>query len=690
MRKMNLLLILYLLCTGAYAQEFTIDIASPECQSQVDPGDILYSNGANIRFTHNNLGLILKSNEVDGFSYGKDRIYAPESNYWIKLFYSVDRNSEGKPGGVVDDEANNSGASGDKFAVEMWNSVSTKTPPWLLSTATDHGLTENSIKNSDLDGMTYSTPDGVYFSVDPTTAGQLKCKPGDILYQDNPSTSPSALSIYAEASDLGLNALDDINALAVLDLGVKGVLDSGDEIYISLKTGSPSVNTWGAATVLKAYPGSLEKIYDSDQLDLDEDDDLNALGGRRYEVIPPPYTEASLCIHNGGEFFVNGPFHGFPNEGAGKYFPSFTHWTPTMGDNGAWYPWKLRGYCWAGCQGFNGGPTWYWESCLQASEDNPRNPMMSWDYPMLYQNGTVSYSGAPNPIYGGPVPTTVPLPGYNQFIYPSSLGGMDSYLNIFLTFNASWNIPSTKPFYSWKFGFEIPCASAITAPSSCSIWEFVWSMKGPNDQYVSLSGDETDCEGNPGNKGRNYSLVCDVDNNRFWYWTNNGQGSDEEWAMCLFVCDAVTIPVNAPGASNSANPFASYGFDVGVATITPNLSSGNLSLGFTTEDGLDIGGARIVLAALGYGTCIGPYGNSGFRVPHDWDVVTNLFLGVANMFMHTPSNNYPSCMIGTTIGAHTNLLPVSDLSLLGAELRFSTFASNPYAPMSASYMATYF
>ena len=67
----------------------------------------------------------------------------------------------------------------------------------------------------------------------------------------------------------------------------------------------------------------------------------------------PPLTEATLCIHNGGEAHVVNPIR-IPNEGGGKYFTSFTHWTATSaGGLGLVYPWKIRGWGWAGVQGKN-------------------------------------------------------------------------------------------------------------------------------------------------------------------------------------------------------------------------------------------------------------------------------------------------------------------------------------------------
>jgi len=51
-----------------------------------------------------------------------------------------------------------------------------------------------------------------------------------------------------------------------------------------------------------------------------------------------------LCMHNGSEYYTNGGYFGFPNWGAARYFPSFTHWTSTPFKNGLGnivYPWKL-------------------------------------------------------------------------------------------------------------------------------------------------------------------------------------------------------------------------------------------------------------------------------------------------------------------------------------------------------------
>lgn len=285
------------------------------------------------------------------------------------------------------------------------------------------------------------------------------------------------------------------------------------------------------------------------------------------------------------------------------------------------------------------------------------------------------------------IPNNVPVVGGNGFVMP----GNGSYQNIFAAGGASWLLPSTKPFYGFEFGFAWDCASAVTVPSSSSIWDYVWQLKGPNTQYVLLSGDEVDCLGGGGNKGRNYSIIGDFTGGYIWAWLNGCGGIAQEWAMCLLVCDAVTIPVNVPGGPTASNPFAPYGFDVGTATLTPLLSSNCVSLGFMTEDGSGIGGNRIVLAAFALWPCVGPYGKRNFRMPHGFDVLTQMFLNLAPMFLHTPAPGYPGCMFGTTTGDHSAFVPFpADPALMCAEIRYSSYGLAKGAPMSASYMATYF
>ena len=405
----------------------------------------------------------------------------------------------------------------------------------------------------------------------------------------------------------------------------------------------------------------------------------------------------TLCLNGGSGYTIKGARWNYPNNAVSKYFPSFAHIPATsVNQAGIIFPWKLAGWGWTGEMGANNyAPTWYWKTALQASYDNPYMSGMSFDYPLLFCNGTVTHGGAPA-IYGGLIPSYVPIVGNLQFQHPSSMGGMSGYLNIFAAAGASWMIPSTVPGTDYSFGFFFGngCASAITVPSSASIWEVVWTRQSPYSQYLIYSC-ELDANGAAwaGNKGRNYTIMNDGDNGLLWYWGNGCNGTGEEVDYALFLCDAITIPVNVSGAW-WGQPYTGYGFDTGIACLTPFLSGGNADLGFQTQDYTGQGGTRVVLAAFGSGAW-GPYGKQNNRLPHGWDVLSNLFVNMALVFGHTPAAGYPAPMYGTTIGAHSTIIPFpAEPLLMCAEIMYSTYAvgATPgYSPpCSAGIRVTYF
>jgi hypothetical protein len=399
----------------------------------------------------------------------------------------------------------------------------------------------------------------------------------------------------------------------------------------------------------------------------------------------------TLCVQAGGAYYVNGPFYGYPNHGGSKYFPSYAHIpaAPVSATNLV-YPWKIAGWAWTGMQANQFGVTWYWETCLQSSMDNPMSSAMSFDYPVLFCTGAVAHSGSPAPTYGGNVPSSVPIVGGHAWLFPSSMGGWDAYLNIFAVGGASWTIPSTSPFYGWTFGFASPCASAITVPSGNSILQYTWSMYGPFGEYLILDGDDVDCLGGGANKGRNYSLISDVDNGYLWYWSNGCTGIQQEWAMCLWVCDTVSVPVNIPGSAAAANPFINLGFSVGAGTLTPYLSSNCVQLGFMSQDYTGLEGPRIALGAFSFSPGKATYGQKKYRLPHGWDVLTNFFVNISPLFLHIPAPGYPAAMFGTTIGMQSPFIPFpADPALLCAELTYSTWAFNNNVG-SAGYTVTLF
>jgi hypothetical protein len=382
-----------------------------------------------------------------------------------------------------------------------------------------------------------------------------------------------------------------------------------------------------------------------------------------------------LAIHNGGEYYVGGFDHS--NSGAGKYFPSFAHWSAKGTGTPLGWPWQLRGWVWSGMQANNCKPTWYWSTALQYSVDNPWSTNMTFNYPVNYCLGLEPHSGPPWVVYSSP----------NGMVFPSSYGGFDPYLNIFAFGGASWNIPSTSPYYGYTFAFVTTPSNFIALPSVQSVYQYIWEA----GQYLVVSGDELDSTlKNGAHKGRGYSIGTDNISGYFYFWNNSCTGVDTAWDMCLLVNDAVTVPVNVPGSPGS--PFAKYGFDVGVATLMPVLTS-NSVLKVMYEDVFNPGTGRALLAASPYNGPAVPYGPVGFRLPHAWDPITAFFAGIWWVWGAIPPGivpGYPAASYGTTVGGHSANVTIPTLpSLKCLELKFSGFSTAGRAP-TASYMICFF
>jgi hypothetical protein len=364
------------------------------------------------------------------------------------------------------------------------------------------------------------------------------------------------------------------------------------------------------------------------------------------------------------------------------------------------WPWKIRGWSWTGMMADKCGPTWYWESLLQKSVDNPWAKTMTWDYPINYALGIVPHSGSPRILYGCNL-ISPPLPSYvhtQEIMFPSSHGGFDSSFNVFVVAGETWIIPSTLPYYGYEFGLVFSASEVLHVPSGASIWEYVYESQGPMCQYMVLSGNELDCLGWGGNKGRGYSLAHPGDCGYTYFFPNKCNGARHEFAMCLFVEDPVSIPVNDPGVTNKPNPFASYGFDIGVTAITPLYSSGGCKLRIMTEDYANPGGGRVLLAGspwidmIPFGTPAPgiPFGPIGFRLPHTWDMLTYFFSSLSFVWFHETKPGYPAGVFGTTTGSHSDAVSIPPLpGFIGLEIFFSTFSTKGKAP-SAAFMVTLF
>lgn len=395
-----------------------------------------------------------------------------------------------------------------------------------------------------------------------------------------------------------------------------------------------------------------------------------------------------LCMHSGGDYYVFGGQHSTPDGGGGKYFPSFSH-IASMPDASGKYPWKLKGWAWAGMQAGAYGPTWRWCSVLQKSKNNPYSTQMTFSYPINYFNGTVSPTGAPLNVNYDTVPTTVTqlstVPsGFGgvglKMCYPSSYQGVDSYMNIIAGCDETWAIPSTMPYYSWMFSYHLPGGEPLLLESSYSIWNYIWENTGPYPQYLSMSRN-MDCTGQAGgNKGKNYSMIGGLPAPSDWsYWPNMGTGGKYEWVIELMVDDALCIPTNV------VSSIPNYNFDVGTATVTPNLSSGQFTMQAMYQSHAQSGHTYGLLASMPALSSPVVYGHNKYRLP-GWDVMTDFFASLWTVWTATVLPGY----YWGTVGGHSIKLPVGNVpSLVGSEVTFFGF-DTVQGPPTAGYTVTYF
>lgn len=407
-----------------------------------------------------------------------------------------------------------------------------------------------------------------------------------------------------------------------------------------------------------------------------------------------------ICINNGSDYYIIGYDHNYLNCGGGKYFPSYAHVNATedCSTGICYYPWKLQGWAWAGMQAGLYGPDWHWTTALQKSLDAPYSTQMTFAYPFNYFTGANVHSGAPNNVYGGTTPSSIyalsSVPSSLSAVgvgmtFPSSAGGFDSYMNIIAAGEADWSIPSTQAYYGWLFAFTYPGASPLLLHSSYSVWEYVWENTGNpvNGQYLLLDGNSMDCTGTlGGNKGKNYTLIGGMSGGYYGYWNNACTGTDSEWSMCLFVKDAVVVPTNVN--NNGSGPYASYGFDVGSATVTPNGTSGLFTLQAVYESYEQPGKSYWLLACLPQLSSPITYGPFHYRVS-GWDFITNIF-STLPFWMGTVAPGYPACMFGSTVGGHSIAIPAGPQPAIGGTVLTWYGFSTTGQPPTAGFTTTFF
>jgi hypothetical protein len=402
-----------------------------------------------------------------------------------------------------------------------------------------------------------------------------------------------------------------------------------------------------------------------------------------------------LCLYNGSEYYSNAGWmpHTSVNDGAGGYFPSFAHWASTEDPSGD-YSWKVRGYAWSGMQGPNTfGNTWVWGKMLQGSVDNPYATTMTFDYPVLYCLGTVPHTGHPWVVYGG-TQTNLPVPfDFKDWTFPSSFGGFDDYFNVFEYFSTAWDVSSTLPWYGWTFSLTGGPTAATYLGSTISIYQYTYENFGPHGQYQLLSGNEMDCtqiEG--GQKGKNYYLGSVGDTNWFFYNSNDCTGGQNQWAMCLFLEDAITFPINRLGATNASNPYAADGFDVGVATLMPNMMSTAWSFQALYEDYNADGDQHLCIGSIpSLGTQ--NWKKAGYRLPGRFssDPVAQLFYALNALTRGTTASGFVAPVFGTMVaGLGPFPIPFYDPIAKCFEVRLWGFNINKNLPSGAGFMFTMF
>jgi hypothetical protein len=282
--------------------KFSVDPASPAIDDHgVTPDDILVT-GPSIHTEGRDLGLdddfaSGAYDDLDALSFGRDPVPGDLQSdldaYYDRVYFSVDRVAVGLPGTAVHGEAApaRAEASGDIFQAPVPPDGSNA----LFLDEQVLGL-EPGFFGDDLDALELDTePDPwVYFSVDFLSiangqgTGNIAA---DILISDRDGT----FGTYAVHAQLGLDPKDDLDALALLDLGTFGALDVETDLALfSLDSFSPTVTDGLAAPgdiLWTNFDGTFDVWATAASLGLAADDELNAL-----DTVPLPATLPLMAL----------------------------------------------------------------------------------------------------------------------------------------------------------------------------------------------------------------------------------------------------------------------------------------------------------------------------------------------------------------------------------------------------------
>ncbi|MDP8247371.1 MAG: PEP-CTERM sorting domain-containing protein [Candidatus Tritonobacter lacicola] len=238
-----------------------------------DTGDVAFTGFTD--YNHASIGL-QTTDQVNGLSAGNDPIPALDySSFLYYLYFSVNPGSQGVDGTGVNTRYNLPYEDEEEW---LYESVHELPPPhWNDSNAVYDHVTPG----QDLDGYefcTLGTGDRIYFTI--ASGGSIA---DDIIWTAIIGT-PASLTQYADATDLWLQAGDDLDAISVQDFNLDGVYDAEDRILFSLTSGSPSAAS--GATIYS--PGSLGLVVVANPSDIGllNGDNVNALEGG----VPEPST----------------------------------------------------------------------------------------------------------------------------------------------------------------------------------------------------------------------------------------------------------------------------------------------------------------------------------------------------------------------------------------------------------------
>lgn len=295
------------LASQTTAQEYSLDTGSPEAPPATG-GDLFADTGGVAVVPHSYFPLDA-TDEIDGFSYGVDQLDPLGPNFYVSVYYSVDRDavgdgSDGRPNtGFVKAQAEfGNGAAGDTFFAKIIWAGPLVAPVTATSggigmaagmfpisrglwmDATARPLTPLPEPQSDIDGLSIMAADlkkRIYFTLDSTNS--LGVSGADILVlnppdPNDPPGTPPTIAVWATASQLGLEDDDEIDALAIKNLG-SDEMNLGDVVYVSLDPPGIDPVTGRTVAVWQVSPAPMNPVFLNDVLTLEEDDNLNAVTG---------------------------------------------------------------------------------------------------------------------------------------------------------------------------------------------------------------------------------------------------------------------------------------------------------------------------------------------------------------------------------------------------------------------------